>query len=136
MFKKNPDNEQGKQPGNQERRRYIRIKKNLIMTYSEKSKPEEKIEITQLKNISLGGLCFITTRKLEKSTQLCIDLKTPFMTETTFLEGIVLESHEKTKGLIYETRLQFVHINVEAKMLITQLMEYFINGEKEQNPKD
>ena len=132
MFKKNPEpNNQG--PKASERRRHVRINKNFILTYCQKSSPEKKIEITQLKNISLGGMCFITTHKFEPSTLLQIELKTPYITDTTLLEGNVLESREKTKNMIYETRLEFVHINAEAQYLLTQLMEYFINGEKKQN---
>ena len=129
MFKKNPN------PNNPppERRRYVRINKNFIMTYCLKSSPQKKIEITQLKNIGLGGMCFITTQKFEPSTLLQIELKTPYITDTTLLEGHVLESHEKIINMLYETRLEFVHINTEAQYLLTQLMEYFINGEKKQN---
>ena len=129
MFRKNQES------NNQlpERRRHVRINKNFIMTYCQKSNPRKKIEITQLKNISLGGMCFITTQKFEPSTPLQIELKTPYITDTTILEGIVLESQEKTKNMLYETRLQFVYLNTEAQYLLTQLMEYFINGEKERD---
>ena len=129
MFKKN---QEPHMPPT-ERRRHVRINKNFIMTYCQKSNPEKKIEITQLKNISLGGMCFITTCKFEPSTPLHIELKTPYITDTTLLEGVVLESHEKTKDMLYETRLKFVHINAEAQSLLTQLMEYFIHGERKQN---
>ena len=115
----------------QERRRFKRIKKNFVLTYHVKETPEEKHEITQLKNISMGGMCFVTTKGYEPSTEVEIELKTPYLTDTTFIEGVVLESHEKVKDMIYETRLQFKFLNPQAEFLLTKLVELFINGEKE-----
>ena len=111
-----------------ERRRYIRIKKSFLLSYSNKSEPNEKYEITQLKNISLGGMCFVTSQRFTVSTELNIELKTPYLAETTHLTGIVLESHEKMKNRIYETRLEFRNLDTEAKVLLQKLMEYFLNG--------
>ena len=111
-----------------ERRRYIRIKKSFLLSYSNKSEPKEKHEITQLKNISLGGMCFVTSQSFTNPTELDIELKTPYLAETTHLEGVVLESHEKMKNRIYETRLEFRNLNTEAKILLEKLMEFFING--------
>src|SRR3989338_11056865 len=116
----------GKQ--NQERRKYIRIKKSFLLSYFDKSEPNRKYEITQLKNISLGGMCFVTSHNFNASTELRIELKTPYLAETTHLEGVVLESHEKMKNRIYETRLEFRNLNTEAKILLEKLMEFFING--------
>jgi len=113
---------------NEERRRYFRIKKNFLLSYSDKSKPDRQYEISQLKNISLGGICFITSQSFPPSTILCVELKTPYVAETTYLEGVVLESHEKMKNKIYETRLEFKGLDTEAKILLEKLMGYFTKG--------
>jgi c-di-GMP-binding flagellar brake protein YcgR len=89
-----------------ERRRYTRISKSFILTYFEKTNPREKFEITQLRNISMGGLCFITTKPFPQGTVLGIELKTPYLSDTTYLEGKVLQSHEKVTGILYETRVE------------------------------
>ena len=112
----------------QDRRRYIRIKKSFLLTYFDKSQPGKKFEITQLKNISLGGMCFITSHGFDPATELSIELKTPYLAETTHLTGVVLESHEKMKNRIYETRLEFKDLDTEAKILLEKLMSYFLNG--------
>ena len=112
----------------QERRRYIRIKKSFLLTYFDKAQPHRKYEITQLKNIGLGGMCFITSHSFNPAAELCIELKTPYLAETTHLEGVVLESHEKRKNRIYETRLEFRNLDTEAKILLEKLMAYFLNG--------
>ena len=111
-----------------ERRKFRRISKNFIMTYCIKGQPDQQFEITQLKNISLGGMCFITTQAFASSTILGIYLRTPYLTETTYLEGSVLESQAKIKGLIYETRIQFQTLSSDAEFLLKKINEVFLNG--------
>ncbi len=124
MFNKD---ENPKKP-DKERRRYERIKKSFILFYFDLKTPDHKFEITQLKNISLGGMCFVTTRSFAPSTKLGIELKTPYIAGTTCLEGAVLQSHEKMKDTIYETRLEFESFDTEAKVLLEKLMEFFIDA--------
>ena len=111
---------------NEERRQYERINKSFILSYFDQAHPENKFEITQLKNISFGGMCFITGQSYEPSTKLCIELKTPYLAGTTHLEGVVLGSNEKMKDKIYETRLQFGLLEAEAKVLLGKLIELFV----------
>lgn len=113
----------------QERRQYVRVTKNFILTYYEKDRPGEKHEITQLKNISLGGMCFITTKSHTPKTHLAIELKTPYLANITYLEGTVQMSHEKVKGILYETRVKFESLNTEAEYLLSKMIEFFVNGE-------
>ena len=113
-----------------ERRRSDRIKKNFILTYYNKADPSHKYEITQLKNIGMGGMCFITSKPYAPGTILGIDLKTPYLSDTTHLEGRVLESHEKVKNIIYETRVQFLELDREAEFILARLIDFFINGGK------
>ena len=122
--------DKNEQSSNMERRRHKRIKRSFILTYFDKANPTQKFEITQLKNISLGGMCFITGKQFSPPAKMRIELKTPFLSDTTFLEGSVLESHEKVKGMIYETRLEFDPLSTEAEFLLSKIIELFINGDK------
>ena len=124
MFSEN----QNPKGSGKERRRYERIRKSFILSYFDLKTPDCKFEITQLKNISLGGMCFVTTRSFAPSTKLGIELKTPYIAGTTYLEGAVLQSHEKMKGAIYETRLEFDSLDTEAQVLLEKLMEFFIDA--------
>lgn len=112
-----------------DRREHKRIKKNFILAYFDKNTPQEKFELTQLKDISKGGLRFITTRSFPSGTFLGIELKTPYISETTYLEGEVLDCTEKVKNMIYETRLQFTLLNTQAEFILNKLIEYFENKE-------
>jgi hypothetical protein len=113
-----------------ERRRYKRIKKHFILTYHNPKDPTQKFAASQLKNISMGGMCLITAREFEPMTRLMLDLKTPFLTELIHLEGVVLESREKIKNIIYETRLEFSELPDEAKFVLSKLIEHYEKEEE------
>lgn len=113
-----------------ERRKSPRISKNFILSYFDKAHPDEKFELTQLKNIGRGGMCFITSREFTPGTKMGIELTTPYLAETTYLDGTVQESHEKIKGMIYETRIMFESLNSEAEYLLAELVEFFDDGKE------
>ncbi len=114
-----------------ERRQHTRIQKNFILQYFELPNEQVKYEVTQLKNISLGGMCFISSKKLNENTALGIELKTPYISTTTYLAGIVLESQEKVSGILYETRLRFENLDPQSSLILKELMEIISNTEKD-----
>ncbi|VAW13039.1 hypothetical protein MNBD_BACTEROID05-679 [hydrothermal vent metagenome] len=116
-----------------ERRVYKRIDKNFILTYYDKADPSRKYELTQLKNISMGGMCFITTQAYVPSSKMGIELKTPYLADTTHLEGNVLASHEKVKNIIYETRIKFDLLSSESEFLLAKLIEFFTKSQGKNN---
>lgn len=115
-----------------ERRRYKRIRKHFVLTYFDLAYPDMRNEASQLKNISLGGVCLITAEPFKTGTVLGIELKTPFLSELTYMEGVVLESHERIKDIIYETRLRFNQMTPQAEFVLNKLILYFEkeNGEE------
>lgn len=108
-----------------ERRQYKRIKKNFIVRYFELDNPDVRYEASQLKNFSLGGMCLITPKAFEPSCRLVVEFKTPFQTETIPLGGVVLESHERIKGIIYETRIKFSAMGHEAEGVLKKIIDHF-----------
>ena len=112
-----------------ERRQHKRVDKNFILKYFDLTNPNEKHEVTQLKNISQGGICFITSFMIPVNTKLGIELKTPYISTTTYLQGIVLESHDKVSGILYETRLRFENLDNQSNLILKELMEYLSNTE-------
>ena len=115
-----------------ERRKYIRIKKSFIISYHNKQSPSVKHEISQIKNISLGGSCFITSSYCEPSMKMGIELKTPYLAGTVHLDGTILDSHEKIPDLLYETRIVFEKLTTQAEFVLNKIVEYF----KEEKEKD
>jgi len=74
-------------------------------------------------------MCFVSSVKLEPNTKLGINLRTPYVANTTYVEGNVLESHEKVTGIIFETRLQYENLSPEAEFVLNKLINYFMMGE-------
>jgi c-di-GMP-binding flagellar brake protein YcgR len=117
-------------PEQPERRQYQRIRKHFILTYYDYNHPAVRYDASQLKNLSLGGMCLITSTAFSPSTRLGIELKTPFVSDLTHLEGIVLESREKIKDIIYETRLKFEDMPEATKAVLNKIIIHF---EKEES---
>ena len=106
------------------RRKYVRVYRNFILTYHLTCKPSAKQEMSQINNISQGGMNFSVTEVLPVGEQLGIELKTPFLADSVYLEGQVLECREKISKLIYEVRLQFKDISVQAKEILVKVEQY------------
>lgn len=111
-----------------ERRQFIRIDRNFILTYAEKDHPNVRNEMTQVRNISRGGVCFVSTRTFVVSTILLIEMRTPFTTGSVHLEGVVLESRERIKNLIYDVRLQFQNLQPQAAEILEKIEQHSTKG--------
>jgi hypothetical protein len=103
----------------------MRIEKHFIISYYEKDDPMIKHDISQIKNISLGGMCFVSAQSYAPSTKIGIDMRTPYLTDTVPMEGTVLESREKIRNMIYETRLVFDKLSEQAELIIKKLIATF-----------
>jgi hypothetical protein len=114
--------------GPDDRRKHVRVDRNFILTYTDKAAPTLKNEITQLRNISRGGMCFVATRAFPVSAVLVIEMRTPFTTGSIMLEGIVLEARERIKGMIYDVRLQFQNLPEQANDILEKIEYYGIKG--------
>lgn len=131
-FGKDSKKEDEKEKTGAERRQSTRIAKSFILTYYAANNPDEKLETSQLRNISSGGVCFISSCAFETGTKLSIELQTPYLSDTTYLEGIVLQSHVKAKNLIYETRLEFDNLDTKSQVVLNKLMEVLEKTEAEE----
>jgi len=120
----------------QERRRYIRIEKHFIITYRDNDDPSVMIEVSQLKNISMGGMCCVTARRYAPSTRMNIELKTPYVSKPVPLTGTVLDSTEKVPGIIYETRLVFDRLDNQAEFVLNKIVGLFSRMVKEKNDNE
>ncbi len=106
------------------RRKYVRIYRNFVLLYHIKGKEDVRHEMSQVNNISRGGINFSSTKELPKDTQLNIELKTPFLNEKINLEGIVLESREKIPNLIFAVRVEFTNLSEQSKDILAKIEQY------------
>ncbi len=114
-----------------ERRKYIRISKNFIFDYFDLAKPSEKFPASQIKNISLGGLCIVTEKPFSPGDLLGIEIKTPFFSGLSSFQGRVLESHERIHGIVYETRIQFQNLTPDAEQVLNEAINFFERNESD-----
>ncbi len=108
----------------QNRREHVRIYRSFILNYHPLSNISAQKEITQINNISQGGINFSVTSPLIVGDQYGIELKTPFLAEGVYLQGEVLECREKIIGLIYEIRLKFKDLSTSAKEVLNKVEQY------------
>jgi hypothetical protein len=114
-----------------ERRQYTRINKNFLLNYYEINNPVKQYAASQLKNISVGGICLISPQSFSPGTMLGFKIKTPFLIEMASLEGEVLQTHERIKGIIYEVRIKFRKMSPEASKALASLVDHFTKSETE-----
>ncbi len=112
----------------EERRQYLRIQKHFILSYYDIDDPSTKHDITQLKNISLGGMCFVASHYYKPGIKIAIDLKTPYLAGTVHLTGVVLQSHEKITNILYEIRMAFHQLNPQSEFVLNKIVEYYKEG--------
>ncbi|MFH0791409.1 MAG: PilZ domain-containing protein [Candidatus Omnitrophota bacterium] len=108
-----------------ERRRDPRIKGRFIVSYRilEES---DNIDISQTKNVGIGGMLLTTNKCFTNGTNLAIEIRLPFDPNPIIVIGKVIDSREITKDLIYDTRLQFLSVDDRHKNVIHQTVDYYL----------
>lgn len=114
-----------------ERRRYPRIKKTFIVSYRV-YEDIDNYDLTQTKNISIGGMLLTTNRQFRSGMLLSIDIRLPFLVDPLNLKGRVVESRQVVKNLIYDTHLELVEIDRGTKEAINKTVVYNLKKKSEQ----
>lgn len=108
-----------------ERRRYPRVGGRFIVSYRI-LEDAENVDITQTKNIGLGGILLTTNRKFDPGTNLALEIRLPFDPNPIMIVGKVVNSQEITKNLIYDTRLEFLAIDEKHRKIVTETIAYYL----------
>ena len=106
------------------RRKHVRVYRNFILSYHLKEAGSGSHEMSQVNNISRGGINFSSTHELKPGDELIIELKTPFLSDKIDLPGKVLESSPKIPNLIYAVRVQFMELTDAAKDVLAKIEQY------------
>ena len=111
--------------GESDRRKFTRISRNYVISYTPIKSGESKYDISQTKDLSEGGLLFVSNRKFEKDTVLKIKLRLP-----QFIDYIIVKAQVVGSDLIGEsttmhgTRARFIEIDDKVKEAIRKLGAY------------
>ncbi len=108
-----------------DRRKFLRIKKHFILSYYDKDNPQKRFDASQLKNLGMGGVCFLTSQYFKPGSFISMDMKTPYLTGTVHIEGKVLGCIERLPGIVYETRLVFDQLAPQAEFVLQKIIDYY-----------
>jgi len=112
-----------------ERRNHARVCGRFIVSYRVLEE-EDCIDITQTKNLSLGGMLLTTNRMFGPGTKLALEVRLPFDPHPIMLIGKVVESQEIIKDLIYDTRLMFLAIDDRHRNIISDTVNHYLKKGK------
>jgi len=110
-------------PRKSERRKYPRLNKTFIVSYRIFAEANN-YDLTQTKNISVGGMLLTTNRLFRPGTVLSIDIRLPFLMEPLNLKGRVVESKEVARQLIYDTHLEVFDVDADSMEAINKTVVY------------
>jgi len=108
-----------------ERRRHERINARFIVSYRILDEVDN-VDITQTKNLSLGGMLLTTNRRFNAGTNLALEIRLPFDPNPIMIIARVLESREISKDLIYDTRLVFLAVDEKHRNIIKETVDYYL----------
>lgn len=108
-----------------EKRKHPRAEGRFMVSYRVLPN-NDKFDITQTKNLSLGGMLLTTNCQFSPGTNLALEIRLPFSPGAIKINAKVLESKEVTKGIIYDTRLIFLTIDDNHKKVISDTVDYYL----------
>jgi uncharacterized protein with beta-barrel porin domain len=107
-----------------ERRKSARANSRFVVSYRILGE-SDNIDMSQTKNLSVGGMLLTTNKKFEPGTNLALEIRLPFVFKPINIVGKVLECREVTENLIYDTRLQFISVDKPYIQLINKAVDYY-----------
>ncbi|MDD5255721.1 MAG: PilZ domain-containing protein [Candidatus Omnitrophica bacterium] len=108
-----------------ERRKNPRINARFIVSYRI-IEEQDNIDITQTKNLGRGGMLLTTNRAFNPGTRLALEIRLPFDPNPITLTGRVVTSQEVTRGLIYDTRLEFLSVDSRHEKIISDTVNCYL----------
>ncbi len=108
-----------------ERRRHPRVNARFIVSYRILEEIDN-VDISQTKNLSLGGMLLTTNKRFSIGTNLALEIRLPFDPNPIMIIAKVLDSREISKDLIYDTRLVFLAVDERHRKVIKETVDYYI----------
>ena len=115
-------------PG-EEKRKHPRADARFIVSYRILDEKDNR-DITQTKNISVGGMLLTTNRNFAVGTNLALEIKLPFDPNPIMIIGKVLESRQIVKNLIYDTRIMFLAVDERHRNVICDTVTCYLKKDK------
>lgn len=91
----------------QEKRRFPRLKTELLVRYKILEAPKEEISDAKTKNISAGGICLVAREKINPGSILMLEIRFPKSDEAVVAYGRVIWSQDSALGLSPAGHMRF-----------------------------
>ena len=112
-----------------DRRKTARAKGTFIVSYRVLEE-EDNLDVSQSKNIGLGGMLLTTNRQFKLGAKLALDIRLPIDPDPIMLIGSVVDSKEVIKNLIYDTRLAFLAVDEKHQKAIRGTVEHVMKHKR------
>jgi len=112
-----------------DKRKHPRVAARFIVSYRIIDENDSR-DITQTKNISLGGMLLTTNRQFNAGTNLALEIRLPFDPNPIILIGRVVESKQITRNLIYDTRISFLAIDEKHRAVIGETVSCYLRKDE------
>jgi len=112
-----------------ERRKDPRAEGRFVVSYRI-AEEKNNVDMTQTKNISLGGMLLTTNRKFSIGEKLYLEIRLPLDPDPIMLTACVVESKEVVSNLIYDTRLSFLTVDEKHRNIISRTVAHYLKREK------
>lgn len=107
-----------------DRRKDLRASGRFVISYRVISE-SANADITQTKNISSGGMLLTTNRQFQPGTKLSLEIRLPLDVTPIKVIGIVVDSNEVVKNMLYDTRLSFLEVPGEHKKIVEKTVNFY-----------
>jgi c-di-GMP-binding flagellar brake protein YcgR len=109
-----------------ERRKHVRISNAHFVVSYRIFEESDNTDVSQTKNLSLGGMLLTTNREFQPGTNLALEIRLPFDPNPIMLVGKVLDSRQIIKDLLYDTRLEFLAVDENHRKVIVKTVEHYL----------
>jgi Tfp pilus assembly protein PilZ len=121
-------------PNESENRQCPRVKGCFLVSYRLGEK-DEVIELSQINNLSEGGMAINTNIKFNPGTELILNLRIPLAPEPIKIVGRVVESREIDK-IHFDTRIQFVTIEAKYRKSLIDTINHQLPADQPKKPQN
>jgi len=105
------------------KRKFERIETHIVLSY--KGERDEIFNSSQLLDISRKGMQFTTSKPYPVDSRIIINVIVPTSYPNKLgINGRVAHSHEKLKGLLYHTGIEFINNPPEIEQEIQKYLDY------------
>jgi len=106
------------------RRVFKRVNKKFMVTISKKDAPDFLFTITEINNISRGGLSFVSNDPFPREEELRLEVNAPLFPEVIVVKGVVLDSIAMPHAGHYHVRLKYNDVSEDVLDVLRQLEQY------------